>query len=166
MTDYGYRPAVGVMLLNPERKVWVGQRLDNSLDAWQMPQGGLDPGESPEAGALRELGEETGIRPDLVEIVARHGEELYYDLPEDLIGKVWKEPWRGQRQTWFLARFLGTDADVNIATPEPEFRAWKWSDPAELPAMIVPFKKRLYEEVVEAFREWLQVRHPGESRDP
>jgi putative (di)nucleoside polyphosphate hydrolase len=90
-----------------------------------------------------------------VEIVARHGEELCYDLPEALVGKLWKGRWRGQRQTWFLARFLGTDADVNIDTPEPEFRAWKWSDPADLPAMIVPFKKKLYEDVVAAFREWL-----------
>jgi putative (di)nucleoside polyphosphate hydrolase len=155
MTGYGYRPAVGVMLVNAEGKVWVGQRLDNKLEAWQMPQGGLDPGEEPLDGALRELEEETGIRPALVEIVARHGEELYYDLPEALIGKVWKEPWRGQRQTWFLARFLGADEDVDIATTEPEFRAWKWAEPAELPAMIVPFKKRLYEEVLEAFREWL-----------
>jgi putative (di)nucleoside polyphosphate hydrolase len=155
MTDFGYRPAVGIMLVNAEGKVWVGQRLDNKLEAWQMPQGGLDPGEEPLDGALRELGEETGIRAGLVEILARHGEELYYDLPEALIGKVWKEPWRGQRQTWFLARFLGSDEDVDIATPEPEFRAWKWAEPAELPEMIVPFKKRLYEEVVEAFREWL-----------
>src|SRR4051812_38939506 len=114
MSEYGYRPAVGVMLLNPEGRVWVGQRLDNSLEAWQMPQGGLDPGERPEDGALRELEEETGIPRRLVEIVARHGEELYYDLPEDLIGKVWKKKWRGQRQTWFLARFLGTDSDVDI----------------------------------------------------
>jgi putative (di)nucleoside polyphosphate hydrolase len=154
-SDFGYRPAVGVMLFNDEGKVWVGQRLDNALDAWQMPQGGLDEGEAPLEGALRELEEETGISRERVEIVARAPEELYYDLPEDLIGKVWKEPWRGQRQTWFLARFLGTDEDVDIATPDPEFRAWKWADPAELPAMIVPFKKRLYEDVLAAFRDWL-----------
>lgn len=155
MKDIGYRPAVAVMLINGKGQVWVGQRLDNALDAWQMPQGGLDPGESPLEGAYRELEEETGISRDLVEIIAQAKEELLYDLPEDLIGKVWKEPWRGQRQTWFLARFLGTDADVNIATGEPEFRAWKWAEPAELPAMIVPFKKKLYEQVLEAFAEWL-----------
>jgi putative (di)nucleoside polyphosphate hydrolase len=154
MIDH-YRPAVGVMLLNPKRHVWVGQRLDSTLEAWQMPQGGLDPGEEPLAGALRELEEETGIRPDLVEIVTRAREELTYDLPDDLIGKVWKQPWRGQRQTWYLARFLGQDGDVDIATPHPEFRAWKWAEPAELPAMIVPFKKKLYEDIVEAFSEWL-----------
>jgi len=155
VSDSGYRPAVGVMLINPARKVWVGQRLDNSLEAWQMPQGGLDEGEAPLEGAFRELEEETGIARTFVELVAQANEELTYDLPEDLIGKVWKEPWRGQRQTWFLMRFLGQDADVNIATPEPEFRAWKWAEPAELPAMIVPFKQRLYEDVVRAFAEWL-----------
>jgi len=155
MTDAGYRPAVGIMLINAEGKVWVGQRLDNRLEAWQMPQGGLDPGEEPLDGVLRELEEETGIRPGLVEIIARHGEELRYDLPEELIGKVWKKKWRGQRQTWFLARFLGSDEDVDIATPEPEFRAWKWAEPAELPAMIVPFKKTLYEQVLDAFRDYL-----------
>jgi putative (di)nucleoside polyphosphate hydrolase len=153
--DLPYRPAAGIMLVNAEGKVWVGQRLDSSLEAWQMPQGGLDGGEDPERGALRELEEETGIGPDLVEILARHPEELYYDLPGELVGKLWKGRWRGQRQTWFLARFLGADQDVDIATPHPEFRAWKWADPADLPAMIVPFKKKLYEQVLEAFRERL-----------
>ncbi|HET9429302.1 MAG TPA: RNA pyrophosphohydrolase [Allosphingosinicella sp.] len=155
MNDGGYRPAVGVMLVNAEGKVWVGQRLDSKLEAWQMPQGGLDSGEEPLQGALRELEEETGIPPGLIEILTQASEELTYDLPEDLIGKVWKEPWRGQRQTWFLARFLGRDEDVKLDTPEPEFRAWKWADPAELPALIVPFKKKLYEDVLEAFADWL-----------
>lgn len=155
MTDYGYRPAAGVMLLNREGKVWVGQRLDNKLEAWQMPQGGLDADESPLEGALRELEEETGIARALVEILARCPVELTYDLPPDLVGKVWREPWVGQRQTWFLARFLGADTDVNIETPDPEFRAWKWAEPAELPALIVPFKKKLYEDVLEAFAAWL-----------
>ena len=150
-----YRPAAGVMLLNHEGKVFVAQRLDPTLEAWQMPQGGLDPGEAPLEGALRELEEETGIRRDLVEVLAQAPRELTYDLPEDLIGKIWKKPWRGQRQIWFLARFLGTDADVNIATADAEFRAWKWAEPSALPALIVPFKKKLYEEVVDAFRDWL-----------
>jgi putative (di)nucleoside polyphosphate hydrolase len=155
LSEYAYRPAVGVMLIDEARKVWVGQRLDSTLEAWQMPQGGLDPGESPREGALRELHEETGIDPALVEIVAQAREELTYDLPEDLIGKIWKEKWRGQRQIWFLARFLGTDADVHIDTPDPEFRAWKWAEPEELPAMIVPFKRALYEQVLAEFRDWL-----------
>ena len=150
-----YRPAAGVMLLNREGKAWVGQRLDSTLEAWQMPQGGLDPGEDAQEGALRELEEETGIPRDKVEILARCPVELLYDLPDDLIGKMWHGKWRGQRQTWFLMRFLGEDGDVNLATPEPEFRAWKWAEPAELPALIVPFKQRLYEDVLKAFAEWL-----------
>jgi putative (di)nucleoside polyphosphate hydrolase len=153
--DAGYRRAAAVMLLNRQGKVWVGQRLDNALDAWQMPQGGLDRGEDPYEGALRELEEETGIPRDKVELIARAPRELLYDLPPELVGKVWKENWRGQRQSWFLMRFIGEDSDVNIETAEPEFRAWKWAEPAELPAMIVPFKKKLYEDVLEVFAEWL-----------
>lgn len=150
-----YRPAAGVMLLNREGKVWVGQRLDSTLEAWQMPQGGLDPGEDPQAGALRELEEETGIPRDKVELLARCEEQLYYDLPDDLVGKIWKGKWRGQCQTWFLARFLGEDEDVKLATPEPEFRAWKWAEPQDLPALIVPFKQGLYRDVLKAFAAWL-----------
>ena len=150
-----YRPAVGVMLLNRAGKVFVAQRLDSTLEAWQMPQGGLDEGEDEVAGALRELEEETGISPEHVEIVARLPRALFYDLPDDLLGKIWKGRWRGQRQTWFLCRFTGSDSDVNIATPEPEFRAWKWADPQELPAMIVPFKRKLYEDLLTAFSDWL-----------
>jgi putative (di)nucleoside polyphosphate hydrolase len=150
-----YRPAAGVMLLNREGKVFVAQRLDSTLEAWQMPQGGLDDGEDAEEGALRELEEETGIARDHVEVIARAPAELTYDLPDDLIGKMWKGKWRGQRQSWFLMRFTGTDQDVNIQTADPEFRAWKWTDPQDLPRMIVPFKKKLYEQVLEAFAPWL-----------
>jgi putative (di)nucleoside polyphosphate hydrolase len=150
-----YRPAAGVMLLNRDGKVFVAQRLDSTLEAWQMPQGGLDEGEDAEEGALRELEEETGITRDHVEVIARTPAELTYDLPDDLIGKMWKGKWRGQRQSWFLMRFTGTDQDVNILTADPEFRAWKWTDPQDLPRMIVPFKKKLYEQVLEAFAPWL-----------
>lgn len=150
-----YRPAAGVMLINPAREVWVGQRLDSTLEAWQMPQGGLDPGETPLEGALRELEEETGIRRDLVEFIAQAKGELTYDLPDELIGKLWKGKWRGQRQSWFLMRFNGTDADVNLETEHPEFRAWRWVPSIELPALIVPFKKKLYQDVLEAFSDWL-----------
>jgi putative (di)nucleoside polyphosphate hydrolase len=120
-----------------------------------MPQGGLDPGEEAEAGALRELEEETGIHRDKVEILARCDKHLLYDLPDDLLGKVWKGKWRGQSQTWFLMRFLGEDGDVNLQTKEPEFRAWRWADPADLPALIVPFKQGLYRDVLKAFAAWL-----------
>jgi putative (di)nucleoside polyphosphate hydrolase len=151
-----YRPAAGVMLINAEGKVFVAQRLDSTLEAWQMPQGGLDDGEDAEAGALRELEEETGIRRDQVEVIARAPGELTYDLPPDLVGKLWKGRWRGQRQSWFLCRFIGREEDIDINTAHPEFRAWKWADPAELPAMIVPFKRKLYQDVLAAFRPWLK----------
>jgi putative (di)nucleoside polyphosphate hydrolase len=150
-----YRPAVGVMLLNAEDKVFVGQRLDSTLEAWQMPQGGTDPGEDSREAALRELEEETGIRRKLVEIVTCASRQLDYDLPADLIGKLWKGRYRGQRQTWYLARFLGHDRDVNIETQEPEFRAWRWIDHWELPRLIVPFKRALYEAVLEEFSDYL-----------
>jgi len=155
MIDLPYRPAAGVILLNGHKQVFVAQRLDTTLEAWQMPQGGLDDGEDPEAGALRELVEETGIGTHLVEIVARSGRELLYDLPEDLIGKLWKGRYRGQRQSWFLMRFLGEDSDVNLDTPDPEFRAWKWADPGDLPDLIVPFKRTLYENVLREFAAYL-----------
>lgn len=146
-----YRPCAGVMLLNHAGLVFVGQRLDSTLEAWQMPQGGIDDGEDAETAALRELGEETGVMPDKVALIAAAPDELFYDLPPDLVGKVWKGKWRGQRQRWFLYRFLGEDSDVDIATAHQEFRAWRWVAPAELPEIIVPFKKTLYENVLSAF---------------
>jgi putative (di)nucleoside polyphosphate hydrolase len=155
MSDLPYRPCAGVMLLNRAGEVFVGQRVDTTLEAWQMPQGGIDPGEDAYTAAIRELGEETGIAPGHVELIAEAPDELFYDLPEDMIGKVWKGRWRGQRQRWFLFRFLGEDSDVNIATEHREFRAWRWSDPADLPNLIVPFKRALYEDVLAAFRPHL-----------
>ncbi|MBB5685206.1 RNA pyrophosphohydrolase [Sphingobium boeckii] len=146
-----YRPCAGVMILNAEGQVFVGQRLDNVVEAWQMPQGGIDPGEDAETAARREVGEETGIAPEHIQIVAQAPDEMFYDLPAELVGRIWKGKYRGQRQIWFLARFTGTDADVNIETEHPEFRAWKWADPADLPALIVPFKKALYEDILAAF---------------
>ena len=150
-----YRPAAGIMLLSREGKVFVAQRIDNKLEAWQMPQGGLDEGEDELAGALRELEEETGITAQQVEIIQRCPVELYYDLPDDMLGKIWKGQYRGQRQIWFLMRFIARDEDIDIETAEPEFRAWRWADPDELPHLIVPFKKQLYEDVLKAFRDWL-----------
>ena len=153
--ENGYRRGVGVMLLNREEKVWVGARIDNDADAWQMPQGGIDKGEEPWATALRELEEETGIAPHLVEKIAECPERLSYRLPDELIGVVWKQPWVGQDQDWFLCRFLGTDADVNIATKHAEFREWEWVEPALLPDRIVPFKRELYSRLLREFAEHL-----------
>ena len=153
MTDLPYRPCAGVILMNRDGRVFVGQRIDSTLEAWQLPQGGIDPGEDAETAAVRELFEETGVTADKIELIARAPRELIYDLPEDMIGKVWKGKWRGQRQTWFLYRFLGQDGDIRIETERPEFRAWRWIEPASLPAMIVPFKKALYEELLVVFAD-------------
>lgn len=164
--DKPYRRGVGVMVLNADRKVWVGRRIDRTDEAWQMPQGGIDPGEEPWATALRELQEETGIPPHLVERIADCPERLRYELPEELKDKLWSGKWRGQEQDWFLCRFLGHDSDVDIATAHPEFDAWKWVDPAILPDLIVPFKRDLYRRLIEQFEEHISlplVRDEGDS---
>jgi putative (di)nucleoside polyphosphate hydrolase len=143
------------MLLNRDCKVFVGARIDNSDEAWQMPQGGIDKGEEPWATALRELEEETGIPPHLVERTAECPARLKYDLPPELRPKLWGGKYKGQDQDWYLARFLGRDADVNIATKHPEFREWKWIDPEQLPELIVPFKRDLYQRLLREFAEYL-----------
>ncbi|MDO7842996.1 RNA pyrophosphohydrolase [Sphingomonas immobilis] len=150
-----YRPCAGIMILNKDGKVFVGQRVDSEVEAWQMPQGGIDPGEDAEEAAYRELFEETGIAREHVSLVAISPEELFYDLPPELVGKVWKGKWRGQRQIWFLFRFHGEDSDVDIHTDHQEFIVWRWIEPAALPSMIVPFKKKLYEDVLAAFADHL-----------
>ena len=161
MNDLPYRPCAGVMLVDRAGRVFVGQRLDSTLEAWQMPQGGIDPGEDPLDTAVRELGEETGIAPEHVALIHAADGWFTYDLPPELVGKAWKGKWRGQTQRWFLFRFLGRDADVNIATAHPEFRAWRWIDPDDLPRLIVPFKRDLYEAVLAAFRPHLAAPPPA-----
>jgi len=153
--DLGYRPCVGVMLVNAEGKAFVGKRIDNKEgDWWQMPQGGVDDGEALEPAALRELGEEVGVGPEHVELVAQLPEDLFYDLPPELMGKLWGGKYRGQRQTWFLASFTGTDADIVLdAHHDPEFCEWKWVDPELLPELIVPFKREVYQAIVDGFRD-------------
>ena len=153
-----YRPGVGVLLFNAKRLIFVGQRIDMAQEAWQMPQGGIDPGEVARVAALRELEEETGIAPHLVEICAETERWLRYDLPPALIGRIWQGRYRGQEQKWFAARFLGTDADIDIATAHPEFGAWRWSRADELCANAVPFKRALYEAVIAEFRPFLSPR--------
>ncbi|WP_170447489.1 RNA pyrophosphohydrolase [Ruegeria arenilitoris] len=150
-----YRPCVGLMLMNDQGQIFVGQRNDRFEDAWQMPQGGVDEGESPRAAALRELQEEIGVTPDLVEIVAETDGWLPYDLPHDIVPHIWKGRFRGQEQKWFLLRFLGTDDQIDIETDHPEFTRWKWQDPDRLIAEIVPFKREVYERVMEAFWGYL-----------
>ncbi len=142
----GYRPGVGVMLFNTDGLVFVAQRLDMPSAAWQMPQGGMDAGETPRQAAMREMREEVGT--DRAEIIAEMPAWLSYDLPSDLVAKLWGGRYRGQTQKWFAARFLGSDADIDIATPDPEFSAWKWAPLDELPMLIVPFKRPLYETIV------------------
>ena len=155
ISDLPYRPCAGIMLANMDGKVFVGQRIDSAPkgDAWQMPQGGIDDGEDPREAALRELVEETGVVPELVDVIAQSRKEHYYDLPEELIGKLWKGKWCGQRQWWFLMRFKGDDSDIDIATDHAEFSNWQWVMPDRLPHLIVPFKRRLYEAVVAEFQD-------------
>jgi putative (di)nucleoside polyphosphate hydrolase len=151
-----YRRGVGIMLLNPEGKVFVGARIDNTDDAWQMPQGGIDESDDDEwATALRELEEETGIPPRLVERIAACPERMKYDLPDDLRPKLWGGKFKGQDQDWYLARFLGRDSDIDIATEHPEFREWKWVEPEQLPHLIVPFKRELYRRLLREFADHL-----------
>lgn len=150
-----YRPGVGVVLINPEGLILAGQRIDTAAPAWQMPQGGIDDGEKPRQAALRELWEETGVTPDLVEPIAKTADWVTYELPEELLGRIWGGKYRGQRQKWFLYRFTGADSAVNIATEHPEFSRWRWIGAEEMVAAIVPFKRAIYEQVVAEFREWL-----------
>lgn len=148
-----YREGVGIALLNADDLVFVGQRIDQTAEAWQMPQGGIDPGEDPLTAALREMGEEIGVPPHLAEVIAESRGWLSYDLPPDLADKVWQGRYRGQRQKWYLARFKGRDADINIATAHPEFDAWRWAPFRSLPDIIVPFKRPIYEMIVAEFAD-------------
>lgn len=148
-----YRPCVGICLLSRDDRVFVGRRIDTTAEAWQMPQGGIDPGEDPETALVREVAEEIGTRN--WRILARSSDWLTYDLPEHLIGKVWKGRYRGQRQLWFAARFLGEDAEIDLTAHDPEFESWKWVEMESLPDIIVPFKRDLYRRIVAEFRPLL-----------
>ncbi|MGR3273124.1 RNA pyrophosphohydrolase [Thalassococcus profundi] len=150
-----YRPCVGVMLANADGHVFVGQRIDTDAAAWQMPQGGVDPGEDPRAAALRELWEETGVPAELVTVEAETPDWIPYDLPHDLVPRIWKGRFRGQEQKWFLLRYKGRDDQVNIDTDHPEFSEWRWLPPSELVGQIVPFKRAVYQLVLNAFEDRL-----------
>lgn len=144
-----YRRCVGMMLFNAHGEVFVGQRLDRMVEAWQMPQGGVDMQESTQDAAFRELKEEIGT--DKADIISETADWLAYDLPEELRGKLWKGRYRGQIQKWYLMRFTGEDSDIDIATKDPEFRSWRWCDMGEITAMAVPFKRGVYSEVIRRF---------------
>jgi putative (di)nucleoside polyphosphate hydrolase len=147
-----YRSAIGIMLLNPQGEVLVARRIGMpNMPAWQMPQGGIDPGESPSEAALRELKEEIGTNS--AEIIAESRGWLQYDLPPELAGTIWGGRYRGQRQKWFVMRFTGSDGDIDLATEHPEFDAWRWVAPQQLPELIVPFKRQLYFDVLSEFEE-------------
>ncbi len=148
-----YRPAVGAVLLNSEGLVFVGKRIDQTQEAWQMPQGGIDDGEDPRTAALRELEEEIGTRN--VAILREHPEWLLYDLPAHLVGLVWEGKYRGQRLKWMAMRFLGRDSDINVATAPPEFSEWRWLKSAEVLRLVVPFKREAYASALAAFDDLL-----------
>lgn len=145
-----YRPCVGIVLAGADGRVFVGERIDTP-EAWQMPQGGIDKGESPRGAALRELQEEVGVAPEQVTVVAETAGWVRYDLPDHLVGNAFKGRFRGQDQKWFLLRFSGSDVDVSIDTDHPEFARWQWMMPDDLLAAIVPFKRGVYEQVFAEF---------------
>ena len=149
--DLPYRPCVGLMVLNREGKIFVGKRIDQSIESWQMPQGGIDPGETPRDTALRELSEEIGTTK--VEFLREHPEWLTYDLPPQLLGIAWQGRYRGQKLKWFALRFAGNDADINLKTAHQEFSDWKWADIGDLLGLIVPFKRETYAKVIAAFSD-------------
>jgi putative (di)nucleoside polyphosphate hydrolase len=148
-TDLPYRPCVGIMLFNQDGKVFVGKRIDQTVEAWQMPQGGIDKGETPVEAALRELQEEVGT--DKAHIIGEMEDWVIYDLPPHLVGVALHGKYRGQRQKWFALRFTGSDADIDLAAHEPEFAAYQWVSLEALPGLIVPFKRESYKAVIAAF---------------
>ncbi len=156
------RPCVGIALVNRDGFLFAGQRHDNLADAWQMPQGGIDPGESPYDAAIRELREETGVRPRDAQFLAESGAWLDYDLPPELLGRIWNGRYRGQTQRWFLFRLLAGDDAIDIDTHETrEFRSWDWLPPSVLLNKVVPFKRHVYRHVFDEFAPWL-----GQSASP
>ena len=149
-----YRPCVGIFLLNNDDLVFAGRRIDSRAEAWQMPQGGIDAGESPLQACMREMREEIGT--NTAELVSQHDDWLYYDIPLPLADRLWQGRYKGQKQKWMALRFTGDDADINIATEEPEFCEWKWLSPHDLVDLAVPFKRDVYQNVLAAFAPYLK----------
>ncbi|GAA0551499.1 putative (di)nucleoside polyphosphate hydrolase [Rhizomicrobium palustre] len=154
--DLPYRRGVGIMLLNAAGEVFVGRRIDQTVESWQMPQGGVDKGEADEEAAMRELGEEVGT--DKAEIIGRLPGDFAYDLPPHLLGVALHGKYRGQKQSWFVLRFLGQDSDIDLTRHEPEFAEWRWAKVDELLDLIVPFKREIYAEIVAAYKSWSLAR--------
>jgi putative (di)nucleoside polyphosphate hydrolase len=146
ISDLPYRPCVGIMLFNADGKVFVGKRLDQTVESWQMPQGGIDKGETPKEAALRELMEEVGTKK--AEILAEMDDWVTYDLPEHLVGIAFHGKYKGQRQKWFALRFTGKESDIDLTAHDPEFSSYRWVTLAELPDLIVPFKRETYRSVI------------------
>jgi putative (di)nucleoside polyphosphate hydrolase len=153
--DLPYRPCVGIVLINRDGMIFAGERIDTP-GAWQMPQGGVDAGETPEEAALRELGEETGLAPEAVRVLGQTASDCRYDLPRDMVPKIWNGRFRGQSQRWFLMQFLGEDTEIDIQTEHPEFRRWQWMVSETLREAIVPFKAEIYDKVLTEFADHLR----------
>ena len=149
-----YRPCVGIFLLNNDGLVFAGRRIDSRAEAWQMPQGGIDAGESPLQACMREMREEIGT--NTAELISQHDDWLYYDIPLPLADRLWQGRYKGQKQKWMALRFTGDDSEINIATEEPEFCEWKWLSPHDLVDLAVPFKRDVYQNVLAAFTPYLK----------
>ena len=150
-----YRPCVGIVLINAQGLIFAAQRIDSPTPAWQMPQGGIDAGENPGVAALRELREEISVTPDLVAPLSETRDWLAYDLPHEIVPNIWNGCYKGQQQRWFLMRYLGRDDQINIQTAHPEFSEWRWIAADEMLDAIVPFKRQIYQQVIDEFRDWL-----------
>lgn len=157
MSNYShlpYRRGVGIFLINQEGLVFVAKRIDTKAESWQLPQGGIDENEDPQTAVMREMLEEIGTNK--ATILAVSDEPLTYDLPDEIVPKIWKGQFRGQKQDWFLLRFEGSDQDINIQTEHPEFCEWKWAPIETIEEMIVPFKKELYKNIIKLFKNHLK----------
>jgi putative (di)nucleoside polyphosphate hydrolase len=152
--DLPYRLGVGLMLVNKDNKVLIAQRIDTKINGWQMPQGGIDTGETPSKAVLREMGEEIGTNKGI--IIAEAKSWYFYDIPKFMIPKLWGGKYKGQKQKWFLIRFTGQDSEINVDTENQEFKEWKWSSIEEMMKVIVPFKTTLYKAVIKEFEKYLK----------